>query len=118
MSSETESLRRELEKRATFEVTVKKLHGVVLAGGGLHTPGDIFTLVSRTATLLKARYQNPGFWRAGLGLFQACQVCRLHGWIRCAAYNLVTMCVNCQITCVIMPASGTVPEGAFSCASS
>lgn len=73
MATDLAQLRAELERRATFQSAVLRLTAGVQAGAP-YPPVDLFTTVARVATLLKARFQNVGFWRSGAALFQACQV--------------------------------------------
>ncbi len=69
----SQDLRQRLERKATFEAAVKELTCAVKAAG---TQADFHAdLVARVHTLLKARYSNPAFWKAGLELFKAVQVC-------------------------------------------
>lgn len=66
-------LKQRLEKRATFEAAVKDLTQAVRAQAGADE--SLYTLVPRVHTLLKARYSNPAFWKAGLDLAHAVEVC-------------------------------------------
>lgn len=69
------SLKQRLERKATFEAAVKELTTAVRATSD--TPPAALDLVPRVHTLLKARYSNPAFWKAGLELFKAVEV----GWV-------------------------------------
>jgi hypothetical protein len=80
----SQDLKQRLERKATFEAAVKELTCAVKAlspsdtvASAAATAGAELDLVPRVHTLLKARYSNPAFWKAGLELFKAVQVC--HG---------------------------------------
>jgi hypothetical protein len=69
-------LKQRLERKATFEAAVKELTFAVQALSTADSPTALNAdLVTRVHTLLKARYSNPAFWKAGLELFNAVQVC-------------------------------------------
>jgi hypothetical protein len=68
-------LKQRLERKATFEAAVKELTAAVQAPSSQPAAAEALELVPRVHTLLKARYSNPAFWSAGLGLFRAAQVC-------------------------------------------
>ena len=71
-------LKQRLERKATFEAAVKELTQAVkdLSPSSAEATATAagFELVPRVHTLLKARYSNPSFWKAGLELFKAAQV--------------------------------------------
>lgn len=65
-------LRKQLERKATFEPAVKALR--VQLQQPSTQEADLEQLLdccSRVNTLLKARYSNVGFWKAGLELYRA-----------------------------------------------
>jgi hypothetical protein len=64
-------LKQRLEKKATFEAAVKELKAK-LQDPSVPEPAlvDLLQLCSRVATLLKTRYANPAFFRAGSDLFR------------------------------------------------
>jgi hypothetical protein len=69
-------LKQRLERKATFEAAVKELTFAVQALSTADSPTALNAdLVTRVHTLLKARYSNPAFWKAGLELFIAVEVC-------------------------------------------
>lgn len=65
-------MRKQLEKKATFETAVRALRSQLQHPS---TPeADVEQLVdccSRVNTLLRARYSNVSFWKAGLELYRA-----------------------------------------------
>lgn len=65
------ALKQRLEKKATFEAAVKELKAQI-QDPSLPEPAvaELLQLCSRVATLLKTRYANPAFFRAGLDLFK------------------------------------------------
>lgn len=74
----SQDLKQRLERKATFETAVQELTSAVKALSSSDTPTAAavsqLDLVPRVHTLLKARYSNPAFWKAGLELFRAAQV--------------------------------------------
>lgn len=71
----TQDIKQRLERKATFEAAVKELTCAVQALSAADSPTALNAdLVARVHTLLKARYSNPAFWKAGLDLFKAVQV--------------------------------------------
>lgn len=75
----SQDLKQRLERKVTFEAAVKQLTCDVKALSPSDTPAAAaaaaeLDLVPRVHTLLKARYSNPAFWKAGLELFRAVQV--------------------------------------------
>jgi hypothetical protein len=64
-------LKQRLEKKATFEAAVKELKAK-LQDSSVPEPAlvELLQLCSRVATLLKTRYANPAFFRAGSDLFR------------------------------------------------
>lgn len=79
-SDSEESLKRELEelqkllgKKLRFEEAVRSLHSLLreLCPSASHSLRKLFySVVCRVATILKTRYTAPGFWLAGLRLFE------------------------------------------------
>ncbi|WIA22749.1 hypothetical protein OEZ86_009706 [Tetradesmus obliquus] len=70
------ALKQHLEKKATFEAAVKELKAQI-QDPSLPEPAvaELLQLCSRVATLLKTRYANPAFFRAGLDLFKVAIAC-------------------------------------------
>lgn len=67
---ELQSLQKQLGKKASFEDAVLKITDFVRErySPALHTA--IYSAVCRVATVLQTRYTTPGFWLAGLRLFE------------------------------------------------
>lgn len=72
VSVTTAELKQLVEKKATFEAAVRELKAK-LQDPRLPEPAlaELLQLSSRVATLLKTRYANPAFFRAGSDLFKA-----------------------------------------------
>lgn len=73
MSTHTE-LRARLDKKATFEPSVKQLIELCQAGPAEKEWHGLYPLVARSHVLLKTRYSNPNFWKLGEQLYSACLV--------------------------------------------
>lgn len=71
MTAAAAELKKRLEKKATFEAAVKDLNSR-LQSPGVQEPAlvELLELCSRVHALLKARYSNPAFFRAGLDLYK------------------------------------------------
>ncbi|KAF6265544.1 ABI3-interacting protein 2-2 [Scenedesmus sp. NREL 46B-D3] len=76
VSVTTAELKQLVEKKATFEAAVRELKAK-LQDPRLPEPAlaELLQLSSRVATLLKTRYANPAFFRAGSDLFKAAIAC-------------------------------------------
>ncbi|KAJ6924207.1 hypothetical protein NC652_017494 [Populus alba x Populus x berolinensis] len=73
LKKELEELQKQLGKKQKFEDALSSLKSLLR----LHYPSassslrkTFYSVVCRVATVLKTRYIAPGFWLAGLGLFQ------------------------------------------------
>ncbi|PON31295.1 hypothetical protein TorRG33x02_358180, partial [Trema orientale] len=74
-----EELQRDLSKKLKFENTVSSLNSLLLHHYPSSSPSIrklFYSVICRVATVLKTRYTSPGFWAAGLGLFE-----RAHGLV-------------------------------------
>jgi hypothetical protein len=114
----SQDLKQRLERKATFEAAVKQLTCAVRALGPSHTPAAAaaaeLDLVPRVHTLLKARYSNPAFWKAGLELFSAVQVSTVCFFL--SPVNTGATCAGsrCTIsTCLLNPCSAHLSYWAF-----
>jgi hypothetical protein len=67
-------LRARLEKKATFEASMKQLCDLCDKGPSDRDWKELFPVVIRAHTLLKTRYSNPSFHRQGEKLCSACLV--------------------------------------------
>lgn len=68
-----EELKQQLEKKGTFSAAVAGLKELVKqARNQPRCSPDLLQVVTRCHTLLKARYTNPAFWKAGQALFIDC----------------------------------------------
>ncbi|KAK4600497.1 hypothetical protein RGQ29_010227 [Quercus rubra] len=73
LKQELEELQKQLGKKLKFEEAVSSLSSLLQdrypsASPSLHRL--FYTVICRVATVLKSRYTAPGFWLAGLGLFE------------------------------------------------
>ncbi|KAF9680913.1 hypothetical protein SADUNF_Sadunf06G0171100 [Salix dunnii] len=73
LKKELEELQKQLGKKQKFDDALSSLKSLLR----LHYPSaspslrkSFYSVVCRVATVLKTRYTSPGFWLAGLGLFQ------------------------------------------------
>jgi hypothetical protein len=65
------ALKQRLEKKATFETAMKELKAQLQDPSVPEAAlAELLQLCNRVATLLKTRYANPAFFRAGSDLFQ------------------------------------------------
>ncbi|GMN63284.1 hypothetical protein TIFTF001_032409 [Ficus carica] len=73
LRQQLEELQRDLSKKLKFEDAVSSLKSLLLLRYPSSSPSLrklFFTVICRVATVLKTRYTSPGFWHAGLGLFE------------------------------------------------
>uniref|UniRef100_A0A2P2IV38 RING-type E3 ubiquitin transferase n=1 Tax=Rhizophora mucronata TaxID=61149 RepID=A0A2P2IV38_RHIMU len=73
LKKEMEELQKQLRKKEKFEEAVASIKSIVHQNYPLASPSlrkCIYTVVCRVATILKTRYTAPGFWLAGLQLFE------------------------------------------------
>jgi len=113
MTGPPNDLKQRLERKATFEAAVKDLTCAIKALGTADTPATAadLTLVPRVHTLLKARYSNPAFWKAGLELFKAVQVgCTTHACKEGQSPFLFAILVSCR-SCAMLATGGTPQVG-------
>ncbi|KAF3446136.1 hypothetical protein FNV43_RR11315 [Rhamnella rubrinervis] len=71
-----EELQRDLSKKQKFEDAVSSLKSLLIHRYSSASPSLrklFYSVVCRLATVLKTRYTAPGFWVAGLGLFEQAQ---------------------------------------------
>jgi len=74
MISPPDDLKQRLERKATFAAAVKDMTCAIKAlTADTASAAAVLERVPRVHTLLKARYSNPAFWKAGLELFNAVQ---------------------------------------------
>eukprot|EP00249_Psilotum_nudum_P009878 c22208_g1_i1 orf=315-1340(-) len=70
------ALQRQLAKKQTFQTAAESLACVLAdhyTSASVAEQKLMFAAVCRAATLLQTRYTAPGFWKAGLKLFEAAQ---------------------------------------------
>ncbi|XP_073021373.1 E3 ubiquitin-protein ligase AIP2-like [Primulina eburnea] len=73
VKSRLQELQKQLAKKQMFEESVSNIRSLLQQCYSSASPSlqELFyTVLCRVATILKARYTSPGFWNAGLGLFQ------------------------------------------------
>ncbi|KAL8499343.1 hypothetical protein ACS0TY_022358 [Phlomoides rotata] len=66
-------LQKQLGKKQMFEESVSAIRSLLHQHYSSASPNlrqSFYTVVCRVATILKTRYTSPGFWNAGLNLFQ------------------------------------------------
>ncbi|KAI3414965.1 RING-type domain-containing protein [Psidium guajava] len=71
-----QGLQKQLGKKQEFEEAVSSIKSVLQQRYPSASPPlrrSIYSVVCRVATILKTRYTVPGFWLAGLGLFEEAQ---------------------------------------------
>ncbi|KAH7523904.1 E3 ubiquitin-protein ligase AIP2 [Ziziphus jujuba] len=71
-----EELQRDLGKKQKFEDAVSSIKSLFLHRYSSASPSLrklFYSVICRVATVLKTRYTSPGFWAAGLGLFEQAQ---------------------------------------------
>ncbi|QCD99254.1 E3 ubiquitin-protein ligase AIP2 [Vigna unguiculata] len=73
VKQELEELLKQLGKKQRFEASVLALKSLFQSSYPSASPSlrqSFYSVVCRVATVLKTRYTAPGFWNAGLGLFE------------------------------------------------
>ncbi|KAH6774271.1 RING/U-box superfamily protein [Perilla frutescens var. hirtella] len=68
-----QELQKQLAKKQMFEGSVSEIRSLLQQHYSSASPNlrnSFYTVVCRVATVLKARHTSPGFWNAGLNLFQ------------------------------------------------
>ncbi|KAL1353373.1 hypothetical protein HN51_017328 [Arachis hypogaea] len=74
---ELEELQKQLGKKQRFESAVSSLKSMLQSKYLSASPSlrkSFYSVICRVATVLKTRYTAPGFWNAGLGLFEQAQL--------------------------------------------
>ncbi|KAJ7966330.1 E3 ubiquitin-protein ligase AIP2 [Quillaja saponaria] len=72
-----EELQKQLGKKLKFEDAVSSLKSLLQERYSSASPSlqkSFYSVICRVATVLKTRYTAPGFWHAGLGLFEQAQL--------------------------------------------
>nr|AGV54708.1 E3 ubiquitin-protein ligase AIP2-like isoform 1 [Phaseolus vulgaris] len=73
VKQELEELQKQLGKKQKFEASVSSLKCLLQCSypsASLSLRQSFYSVICRVATVLKSRYTAPGFWNAGLGLFE------------------------------------------------
>ncbi|CAL0332210.1 unnamed protein product [Lupinus luteus] len=73
VKQELEELKKQLGKKQHFESAVSSLKSLLQRSYQSASPSlrkSFYTVICRVSTVLKTRYTAPGFWNAGLGLFE------------------------------------------------
>ncbi|XP_027332690.1 E3 ubiquitin-protein ligase AIP2 [Abrus precatorius] len=73
VKQELEELQKQLGKKQKFESAVSSLKSLLQRTYPSASPSlrkSFYSVICRVATVLKTRYTAPGFWNAGLGLFE------------------------------------------------
>ncbi|KAK7377147.1 hypothetical protein VNO80_02567 [Phaseolus coccineus] len=73
VKQELEELQKQLGKKQKFEASVSSLKCLLQCSypsASLSLRQSFYSVICRVATVLKTRYTAPGFWNAGLGLFE------------------------------------------------
>ncbi|RDX68409.1 E3 ubiquitin-protein ligase AIP2 [Mucuna pruriens] len=73
VKQELEELQKQLGKKQKFEASVSSLKSLLQRAYPSASPSlrkSFYSVICRVATVLKTRYTAPGFWNAGLGLFE------------------------------------------------
>ncbi|XP_068660677.1 E3 ubiquitin-protein ligase AIP2-like [Aristolochia californica] len=68
-----QELQKRLGKKQTFEEAVSSIRSILLETYSSASPSlrkCIYSVICRAATILQTRYKAPGFWHAGLRLFE------------------------------------------------
>ncbi|KAL3844087.1 hypothetical protein ACJIZ3_001490 [Penstemon smallii] len=68
-----QELQKQLGKKQMFEESLSNIRSLLLQNYSSSSPSlqqSFYSVVCRVATILKTRYTSPGFWSAGLKLFQ------------------------------------------------
>ncbi|CAK7352706.1 unnamed protein product [Dovyalis caffra] len=77
LKQELEELQKQLGKKQKFEDALSSLKSLLRRHYPSASPSlrkSFYSVVCRVATVLKTRHTAPGFWLAGLGLFQEAQL--------------------------------------------
>ncbi|KAL0297334.1 UNVERIFIED_CONTAM: E3 ubiquitin-protein ligase AIP2 [Sesamum radiatum] len=72
-----QELQKQLGKKQMFEESVSTIRSLLQQHYSSASPSlrqSFYTVVCRVATILKTRYTSPGFWNAGLNLFQEAEL--------------------------------------------
>ncbi|KAJ0030201.1 hypothetical protein Pint_13623 [Pistacia integerrima] len=73
LRQQLEELQKQLGKKQKFEDSVSKINSLLhdqFPSASLPLRNLFYSVVCRVATILKTRYTSPGFWLAGLRLFE------------------------------------------------
>ncbi|XP_050218868.1 E3 ubiquitin-protein ligase AIP2 [Mercurialis annua] len=73
IKQELEELQKQLAKKQKFESAVSSIKSLLTNSYQSSSPSlrqSFYSVICRVATILKSRYTAPGFWMAGLGLFE------------------------------------------------
>ena len=73
IKQELEDLQKQLGKKQKFEDAVSSLKSLLqrtYPSASTSLRKSFYSVICRVATVLKTRYTAPGFWSAGLGLFE------------------------------------------------
>lgn len=73
LKTKLEELQRDLSKKQKFEDAIAAVKSLLLLrypSASSSIRKSFYTVVCRAATVLKTRYTSPGFWLAGLSLFE------------------------------------------------
>ncbi|KAF2304247.1 hypothetical protein GH714_028853 [Hevea brasiliensis] len=73
LEQQLEELQKQLGKKQKFEDTVSSIKSLLKDFYPSASPSlrkSFYSVVCRVARILKTRYTAPGFWLAGLGLFE------------------------------------------------
>ncbi|KAK9266068.1 hypothetical protein L1049_021473 [Liquidambar formosana] len=76
LKQQLQDLQKQLGKKQLFEEAVSSINSLLRDNYPSASPSlrkSFYSVVCRVATILKTRYTAPGFWLAGLGLFQQAQ---------------------------------------------
>ncbi|KDP33998.1 hypothetical protein JCGZ_07569 [Jatropha curcas] len=77
LKQQLEELQKQLGKKQKFEDAVSSIKSLFLKfypSASTSLRKTFYTVICRVATILKTRYTAPGFWHAGLGLFEQAEV--------------------------------------------
>ncbi|KAG9457603.1 hypothetical protein H6P81_002111 [Aristolochia fimbriata] len=73
LKQKLQDLQKQLGKKQTFEEAVTSIRSILLENYSSASPSlrkSIYAVICRVATILQTRYTTPGFWLAGLRLFE------------------------------------------------
>ncbi|XP_038991492.1 E3 ubiquitin-protein ligase AIP2-like [Hibiscus syriacus] len=73
LNQQLEELQKQIEKKQRFEESVPAINSHLKLRYPSASPSlrkSFYSVVCRVATILKTRYTAPGFWLAGLRLFE------------------------------------------------